>query len=82
VLRYRVHQLEQSLDRATAVLLQYERERVDTSEKILHVKEDLRRLTASQNRLKDKFQRKDDLLKVRALLLGCERLKVEKLETN
>jgi hypothetical protein len=82
VLRYRVHQLEQSLDRATAVLLQYERERVDTSEKILHVKEDLRRLTASQNRLEDKFQRKDDLLKVRALLLGCERLKVEKLETN
>jgi predicted nuclease with TOPRIM domain len=79
-LRYRVRQLEQSLDRATVVLLQSEREWVDTREEMLHVKEDLRRLTASQNRLKDKLQRKDALLRVRAHLLGCERLKVEKLE--
>jgi hypothetical protein len=64
-LRYRVRQLEQSLDRATTVLLQSERERVDTREEMLHVKEDLRRLTASQNRLKDKLERKDDLLMVR-----------------
>jgi hypothetical protein len=49
---------------------------------MLHVKEDLHRLTASQNRLKDKLQRKDDLLTVRAHLLGCERLRVEKLEKN
>jgi hypothetical protein len=55
---------------------------VDTREELLHVKEDLRRLTASPNRLKDKLQRKDDLLTVRAHLLGCERLKVEKLEKN
>jgi hypothetical protein len=47
-----------------------------------HVKEDLRRLTVSQNRLKDKLERKDDLLTVRAHLLGCERLKVEKLEKS
>jgi hypothetical protein len=53
---------------------------VDTREEMLHIKEDLRRLTTSQNRLKDKLQRKDDLLTVRAHLLGCERLKVEKLE--
>jgi hypothetical protein len=81
-LRYRVRQLEQSLDRATAVLLQSERERVDTCEEMLHIKEDLRRLTVSQNGLKDKLQRKDDLLTVRAHLLGCERLKVEKLEKS
>jgi flagellar motility protein MotE (MotC chaperone) len=81
-LRYRVRQLEQSLDRATTVLLQSERERVDTREEMLHVKEDLRRLTASQNRLKDKLERKDDLLTVRAHLLGCERLKVDKLEKS
>jgi hypothetical protein len=49
---------------------------------MLHIKEDLRRLTASQNRLKDKLERKDDLLTVRAHLLGCERLKVEKLEKS
>jgi acetone carboxylase gamma subunit len=55
---------------------------VDTREELLHVKEDLRRLTASPNRLKDRLQRKDDLLTVRAHLLGCERLKVEKLEKN
>jgi acetone carboxylase gamma subunit len=55
---------------------------VDTREKMLHIKEDLRRLTTSQNRLKDKLQRKDDLRTVRAHLLGCERLKVEKLEKN
>jgi hypothetical protein len=55
---------------------------VDTREEMMHIKEDLRRLTASQNRLKDKLQRKDDLLTVRAHLLGCERLKVEKLEKS
>jgi hypothetical protein len=71
-----------SLDRASTVLLQSERERVDTREEMLHAKEDLRRLTASQNRLKDKLERKDDLLTVRAHLLGCERLKVEKLEKS
>jgi hypothetical protein len=81
-LRYRVRQLEQSLDCATAVLLQSKRERVDTREEMLHVKDDLHRLTASQNRLKDKLQRKEDLLTVRAHLLGCERLKVEKLEKS
>jgi hypothetical protein len=81
-LRYRVRQLEQSLDRATTVLLQSERERVDTREELLHVKEDLRRLTVSQNRLKDRLRCKDDLLTVRAHLLGCERIKVEKLEKN
>jgi predicted nuclease with TOPRIM domain len=81
-LRYRVRQLEQSLDRATAVLLQSEREWVDAREEMLHVKEDLRRLTASQNKLKDKLQHKDDLLTVLAHLLGCEQLKVEKLEKN
>jgi acetone carboxylase gamma subunit len=55
---------------------------VDTREEMLHIKEDLRRLTASQHRLKDKLQRKDDLLMVRAHLLCCERLKVEKLEKS
>jgi hypothetical protein len=55
---------------------------VDTREEMLHIKEDLRRLIASQNRLKDKLERKDDLLTVRAHLLGCERLKVEKLEKS
>jgi hypothetical protein len=70
-LRYRVRQLEQSLDPATAVLLQFETERVDTREEMLHIKEDLRRLTTSQNRLKDRLQCKDDLLTVRAHLLGC-----------
>jgi chromosome segregation ATPase len=81
-LHYRVRQLEQSLDRATTVLLQSERERVDTREEMLHVKEDLRMLTASQNRLKDKLEHKDDLLTVRAHLLVCERIKVEKLEKS
>jgi acetone carboxylase gamma subunit len=52
---------------------------VDTREEMLHIKEDLRRLKASQNRLKDKLECKDDLLTVHAHLLGCERLKVEKL---
>jgi hypothetical protein len=66
----------------TTVPLQSERECVDTHKELLHVREDLRRLTASQNRLKDRLQRKDDLLTVRAHLLGCERLKVEKLERN
>jgi hypothetical protein len=55
---------------------------VDTREELLLVKEDLRRLTVSQNRLKDRLQHKDDLLTVRAHLLGCERIKVEKLEKN
>jgi hypothetical protein len=77
-LRLRVPQLEQSLDRSTTVLLQSVRERVDTREELLHVREDLRRLTVSQNRLKDK----DDLLTVHAHLLGCEWIKVEKLEKN
>jgi hypothetical protein len=79
-LRLRVRQLEQSLNRATTILLQSERERVDTREELLHVWEDLRRLTASQNRLKDRLQSKDDMLTVRPHLLGCERIKVEKLE--
>jgi hypothetical protein len=35
---------------------------------MLHIKEDLRRLTVSQNRLKDKLERKDDLLMIRARL--------------
>jgi hypothetical protein len=55
---------------------------VDTREEMLHAKEDLRRLTASQNRLKNKLERKDDLVTVRAHLLECERLKVEKLEKS
>jgi hypothetical protein len=55
VLRYRVRQLEQSHDRAIAVLLQFKRERVDTRQEMLPIKEDLRRLTASQNKLKDKL---------------------------
>jgi acetone carboxylase gamma subunit len=55
---------------------------VDTREELLHTKEDLRRLIASQSRLKDRLQCKDDLLMVRAHLLGCERIKVEKLEKN
>jgi hypothetical protein len=49
---------------------------------MLHIKEDLRRLTVSQNRLKDKLERKDDLLTILAHLLGCEQLKVEKLEKS
>jgi hypothetical protein len=55
---------------------------VDTREELLHIKEDLCMLTASQNRLKDRLQRKDDLRTVSAHLLGCERIKVEKLEKN
>jgi acetone carboxylase gamma subunit len=82
VLHYCVRQLEQSLHCATTVLLQSEREWVDTREELLHVKEDLGRLTASQNRLKDKLQRKDDLLTVRAHLLSCEQIKVKKIEKN
>jgi hypothetical protein len=54
---------------------------VDTRKEQLHVREDLRRMTASQNRLKDRLQSKDDMLTVRAHLLGCERIKV-KLEKN
>jgi hypothetical protein len=82
VLRICVRQLEQSLDRTTTVLLQSEKECVDTREELLHVREDLRRLTVSQNRLKDRLQCKDDLLTVRAHLLGYERIKVEKLEKS
>jgi hypothetical protein len=55
---------------------------VDTREELLHIREDLRRMTASQNRLKDRLQSKDDMLTVRAHLLGCEMIKVEKLEKN
>jgi hypothetical protein len=55
---------------------------VDTCEELLHVREDLCRLTVSQNRLKDRLQSKDDLLTVRTHLLGCERIKVEKLDKN
>jgi hypothetical protein len=55
---------------------------VDTHEELLHINEDLRRLTESQNRLKDRLQRKDDLLTERAHLLGCERIKVEKMGKN
>jgi hypothetical protein len=54
---------------------------VDTREELLHVREDLRRLTMSQNKLKDRLQSKD-MLAVRAHLLGYERLKVEKLAKN
>jgi hypothetical protein len=36
----------------------------------------------SQNRLKDRLQSKDDMLTVHAHLLGCEWIKVEKLEKN
>jgi hypothetical protein len=81
-LRYRVRQLEQSLDRSTTVLLQSERKHVDAREELLHIREDLRRLTASQNRLKDRLQSKNNMLTVRAHLLGYERIKVEKLEKN
>jgi hypothetical protein len=37
---------------------------VDTHEELLYIKEDLRRRTVSQNRLKDRLQSKDDLLTV------------------
>jgi hypothetical protein len=46
--------------------LQSKRERVDAREELLHIREDLGRLTVSQNRVKDKLQR----------------IKVEKLEKN
>jgi hypothetical protein len=46
------------------------------------LKEDLCRLTVSQNRLKDKLQSKDDMLTVRAHLLSYKRIKVEKMEKN
>jgi hypothetical protein len=55
---------------------------VDTCEELLHIREDLRRMTVSPNRLKDRLQSKDNLLTVRAHLLGFERNKVEKLEKN
>jgi hypothetical protein len=53
---------------------------VGTREELLHIKEDLRRLTTSQNRLKDRLQCKDDMLTLR--VLGYETIKVEKLEKN
>jgi hypothetical protein len=55
---------------------------VDTREELLYIKEDLRKMTTSQNRLKDRLQSKDDMLTVHVHLLGCERIKVEKLEKN
>jgi hypothetical protein len=82
VLRLCIRQLEQSFDHSTSVRLQSERERVDTHEELLHVREDLHRLTASQNRLKDRLQSKDDILTVLAHLLSCERIMMEKLEKN
>jgi archaellum component FlaC len=55
---------------------------VETREELLYVKEDLRKMTASQSQLRDKLQSKDDLLTVRAHQLGFQRNKVEKLEKN
>jgi hypothetical protein len=55
---------------------------VDTREELLYVREDLCRMTASQNRLKDRLQSTDDLIMMCTHLLGCERNKVEKLEKN
>jgi hypothetical protein len=63
-LRYCVRELEQGLGCANATLLQSERERVDTREELLHVKEDLRQITVSQSQLIDKLQSKDNLLTV------------------
>jgi hypothetical protein len=54
-LQLRVRQLEQSLDRSTTVLLQSERECVDTREELLRVREDLHMMTVSQKRLKDRL---------------------------
>jgi hypothetical protein len=54
---------------------------VDTREELLHIREDLRRLTVSQNRMKDRLQSKD-MLAVCAHLLGYERIKVEKPAKN
>jgi hypothetical protein len=82
MLRHRVRHLEQGLNHATIVLLQSKRERVDTREELLYVREDLCRMTTSQNRLKDRLQSKDDLITVRTHLLGCERNEMEKLEKN
>jgi hypothetical protein len=62
--------------------MQSEREREDTHAELLQVKEDLCRLIASQNRLKDRLQCNDNLLTLRAHLLGCERIKVEKMEKS
>jgi hypothetical protein len=39
----------------TTVLLQSEKERVETCEELLYVKEDLCEMTASQSRLRDKL---------------------------
>jgi acetone carboxylase gamma subunit len=55
---------------------------VDTREELLHVREDLCRMTVNHNRLKDRLQSKDDILTMRAHLLDCEQIKVEKLEKN
>jgi hypothetical protein len=62
-----------------STLLQTERERVATREELLHVKEDLCKMTVCQGRLRDRLQRTDDMLTVRAHLLGCERNKVKDL---
>jgi hypothetical protein len=80
--RARIRQLEQRLDRSTTVLPQSKRERVDTREELLHMREDPCRLTMSQNGLKDRLQSKDDMLMVHTHLLSCERIKVENLEKN
>jgi hypothetical protein len=55
---------------------------VETREELLYIKEDLRKMIVSQSWLRDKLQGKDDLLTVRAHLLGRERIKVEKLVKN
>jgi hypothetical protein len=55
---------------------------VETREELLYIKEDLRMMIVSQSWLRDKLQGKDDLLTVRAHLLGRERIKVEKLVKN
>jgi hypothetical protein len=39
-------------------------------------------MTVNHNRLKDRLQSKDDMLTVRAHLLDCEQIKVEKLAKN
>jgi uncharacterized protein (UPF0216 family) len=48
-LRYHVRQLEQGVNCVNTMLLQAVRERVDTREELLHIKEDLRRMTMSQS---------------------------------
>jgi hypothetical protein len=79
-LRYRVRQLEQGVNYANTTLLQVERERVATHEELLHIKEDLCKMTVSQSRLRDRLQSKNDLLMVCGHLLGCKRNKVKDRE--